>query len=364
MKKKKIAVLGAKGFPAWGGAARANEAIFTYLSGEYDITVYAISSHASLNEYQGLKQIIFKSYKSKKISTFLYYVKSMLHALFLGRYDLIHVNHLAAGFLIPFLRLRYPVILNVRGMNYKGDNKWNSLDTCFFKIFQWSGLAFSNVIITVEKGSIDKLKGKCNRKVIFIPNGVEFNENNELHSLEEEFDITFSAARIIYLKGLHLLLDALNSIRFKGKVQIIGDLDQVADYKRQIIKKSENLNCSFIGLVKSKEELFYRISKSKVFVFPSYSEGMSNMLLEAASLKVPIIASDIPQNIDIFNDDEVLFFKLPDVEDLSEKLAFSLMHEESMQEMAEKAFKHLQREYDWNLISEKYKEVYLAMLKK
>ena len=46
--KPKIAVIGAKGFPAWGGAARSNEEIFTRLKDKYDVTVYALSSHASV----------------------------------------------------------------------------------------------------------------------------------------------------------------------------------------------------------------------------------------------------------------------------------------------------------------------------
>ena len=122
--KPKIAVIGAKGFPAWGGAARTSDSVFTRLSDRYDVTVYAIDSHTKNETYQGIKQIIFKAYKNKKISVFLYYIKSLLHAFLTGKYDLIHVNHRAAGFIVPFLRVRFPVVLNVHGMPSGHNTKW------------------------------------------------------------------------------------------------------------------------------------------------------------------------------------------------------------------------------------------------
>ena len=125
-RKPKIAVIGAKGFPAWGGAARSNEAIFTRLKDNYDITVYAISSHTSETNYQGIKQIIFKAHKNKKISVLLYYIKALVHALLRGKFNVVHVNHVSAGFIIPLLRIKYITTLTVHGNPFtKNDNKWS-----------------------------------------------------------------------------------------------------------------------------------------------------------------------------------------------------------------------------------------------
>lgn len=367
--KTKIAIIGAKGFPAWGGAARTSEAVFTRLIDEYNVTVYAIDSHAKDENYFGIKQIIFKSYNKAKISVLLYYIKSLTHAVIKGRYDLIHVNHRTAGFVVPFLRLRYPVVLNIHGMPLQHgtaelNTKWTRYELKFFDFFQWVGFKFANRIITVEKSSVAIIKKANPFGVHFIPNGVDDNLKFIHTDLTKKYAIVFSAARIFYLKGLHLLLSALNDISFKGKVLIIGDLEQDKSYKKEILELSKSLNIEFAGLLKNKHELFQKIYQSKIFVFPSYSEGMSNMLLEVASLKVPVIASDIPQNTDVFFGDEMTFFKNGDYKDLSHKLEIAIANEGLMKEKAERAYKKISSEHNWDQIAMEYSKVYRMFLKK
>jgi len=58
----KIAVIGLKGLPAYGGAAAVGENLINNLRGKYDFTVYSISSHTNLKtgKYNGYNQIVFK----------------------------------------------------------------------------------------------------------------------------------------------------------------------------------------------------------------------------------------------------------------------------------------------------------------
>lgn len=361
--KPKIAVIGAKGFPAWGGAARSNEAIFTRLKNQYDVTVYAIDSHAKEQNYRGIRQIILRGHANKKLSTFFYYVKSLLHALLKGNYDLVHVNHRAAGFLVPFLKLRFPVLLNVHGMPYENDGKWKGHEKSLFKVSQWFGYRFADQIVTVQKGSVKLLEQYNPGKVVFIPNGVEDHLSYYNLASQKVYDISFSAARIIYLKGLHLLLIALNEIQFKGAINVIGDLDQVGEYKRELLQLSKSLNCNFFGLLQNKEELFNKIRQSKFFVFPSYSEGMSNMLLEVASIKVPIIASDIPQNTEVFSKKEMLFFKSGDAADLKDKIIWAFDNYDKMQLKAENAYRKVKNDYSWERIALMFDDVYKNVMR-
>ena len=54
------------------------------------------------------------------------------------------------------------------------------------------------------------------------------------------------------------------------------------------------------------------------------------MLLEAASTGTPIICSDIPENTQVFEEHEVLYFKDKDDNDLAKKLQWALKNEEEM----------------------------------
>ena len=90
----------------------------------------------------------------------------------------------------------------------------------------------------------------------------------------------------------------------------IGDLNHEKNYKKNLIDPlTPNLKIEFKKVIYDKNILFKEILSSKYFVFPSLIEAMSTMLLEVASLGVPIICSNIVQNRDVFSDDEVLFFK-------------------------------------------------------
>jgi glycosyltransferase involved in cell wall biosynthesis len=75
--------------------------------------------------------------------------------------------------------------------------------------------------------------------------------------------------------------------------------------------------CYFLGFVDNPWEI---ILESDVFIFPSRSEGFGIALVEAASLGIPIICSDIPTFREMFDDNEVTFFKLDDIDDLNNKI--------------------------------------------
>src|SRR3954468_11899167 len=114
-RKPQIAVIGLKGLPAFGGAATVGENLILQLAGDFDFTVYAISSHASVKKTDAYTQIIFRKSRIPALNTFSYFIKSMLHALFRGNYDLVHLHHYSSGFIAPFLRLRFRVLLTLHG---------------------------------------------------------------------------------------------------------------------------------------------------------------------------------------------------------------------------------------------------------
>jgi len=356
-RKIRVAVIGVKGLPGFGGSARANEKLLTRLAKEFDITVYALDSHAVADNYEGVNQLIFKSKKNKKVNTIFLYIKSLFHILFIEKFGLIHLNHGVSGFLIPFIRIKYKTITTIRGLNYKGDDKWNSIEYFFLKFFEIVAFKLSNVTATVQKSSVFKIKKYTNKPVLYIPNGVENNYLKYKEYVSEDV-ITFSAARIIHLKGLHDLLSALHILNYKGIINVIGDLNQVDDYKNKIEELSQGLNINFLGLLRSEEDLFKELRKSRVFVFPSYSEGMSNMLLEVASLKVPIIASDISPNRDVFGEDEVRYFKVGDVNELALGIREILSNDTLAEKYANSAYEKVTDDFGWDTIAKAYSNLY------
>ncbi|WP_298245928.1 glycosyltransferase family 4 protein [uncultured Christiangramia sp.] len=362
MSKKKIAYIGVKGLPGFGGAARSTESLIHELKDEFDISVYSVDSHTDVSgHYNGIKQITFKSFPVKKLNTLFYYLKSLNHCLFYENYDLVHVQHIYAGFIIPFLRLRYKVINTVRGIIPKDDNKWNYFDKLFFKLSEYSSLKSSNEIVSVCQPHIGYLKKIYDRPISYIPNGV-YLPKKILDKKKPENYMTFAAGRIISLKGLHILLDALHLMDYQGKLKVIGSLDHIESYKRTIIEKAKGLNVEFLGLIKDKNLLFDIVGNSKLFVFPSLNEGMSNMLLETAALKTPIIASDIIENKYVFNDEEVTFFQSNNHFDLEKQIKKCLENQDLIERKADLAFIKTSQVHNWKFIANEYENLYSKLL--
>jgi len=356
--KPKIAVIGLKGLPAFGGAATVGENIIEKHKDKYHFTIYAIDTHTTENEQN---QIIFKGSKIKSLNTFSYYIKSMLHCLFVEKYDLIHLHHAESGFITPFLRLKYKVIVTFHGIFYdKYDPKFGKFTNKFFKWSEKLNLKYANIKVSVSKNDADVYNSKANFKLDYIPNGINIANIQKIE--QDEPYMVFAASRIYEIKGLHILLKAIKKTKIAEKLIIIGDLFQVPEYKKQIEILTQGLNIEFLGLIKNKAELFKIINNSKLFIFPSLYEAMSMMLLEVVSLKTPVIASRIPANEAIFNNQEVLFFDVDNETDLAEKLLFALSNPSIMLENAEKAYHKLEKKYTWDVIAQKYENLFNSLI--
>ena len=67
------------------------------------------------------------------------------------------------------------------------------------------------------------------------------------------------------------------------------------------------------------DELQAVFSQARLFVMPSYHEGLPIALLEAMSFSLPAVVSDIPANLEVQLPAEA-YFKVGDVASLAEKL--------------------------------------------
>jgi glycosyltransferase involved in cell wall biosynthesis len=145
-------------------------------------------------------------------------------------------------------------------------------------------------------------------------------------------------------------------------IKIAGDINQIPSYKEKIETMLPGLNTEFLGLIKDKTILLQLVADAKFFVFPSLTEAMSMMLLEVVSMKTPVIASDIPSNRAVFAEDEILFFKSNDSDDLKQKLEFAINNPEIMFRNAHNAYKKLSENYTWDVISKQYSLLYQKLL--
>ena len=362
--KPKIAVIGLKGVPAFGGAAAVGENIIEQLKTEYSFTVYSTSSHTNCltGDLNGYKQIVLKKFPIIKLNTLYYYIVSSLHALVFCKYDLVHLHHRDAAFITLILKLKYKVILTTHN-SFCTSDKWKRF-SWFFQLNERKFVKYANVITCVSKEEQRLYKKLLGIETVYIPNGINIFENGDStrENIDNDIYLFFGAGRIMGTKGLEVLLKALHILDFKGDLKVAGDLDQVPGYRNEILNLSEGLNVKYLGLIKNKSNLLSIIANANLFIFPSSIEAMSMMLLEAASTKCPCIVSDIIQNKDVFNSNEVLFFETNNSEDLAKKIHFALNNIEIMKSKANSAYNKLVNTQQWKHIAMQYKAIYEQLL--
>lgn len=359
-RKPKIAVIGLKGLPAFGGAAVVGQHLLDHMKDEFDFTIYAVASHTNQKQYNDIQQLVLPNLGKGALNTLLYYIQCMLHVLFVGKYDLIHLHHSESGFIVPFLGLRYRVLTTFHGIYRELDPKFGKAANWLFKYGTEQNLKHANVVTSVSEPDAVYCRKNYQVAVDYIPNGIDILPVNKQPANGR---ITFAAGRIYEIKGLHFLLQAMREMDHPPGLTVIGDTEQVPAYRDKIMQMATGLDVEFVGLIKDREKLFQMISASNLFVFPSVTEAMSMMLLEVASLQTPIIASNIEANRAVFGDEQVLFFETENYQSLQEKLTWALANPTAMEHKADQAYQRLCTQYTWDSICTRYSKHYYTLIK-
>ena len=206
--------------------------------------------------------------------------------------------------------------------------KWSEKITCF--------LAHKIIVVspTLLKHAID-LKLFSNKKGILIENGscnginldtfsyndasqkAKENLQNKLQLPADAFVIGF-VGRLNKDKGMNLLFEAFNQLKLKYNnlfMLMVGPLEPENAFDQQYINQLTTDNHIFyLGKLKDVAPVYAMMD---VFVLPSFREGLPNVLMEAAAMEIPMIASNINGCIDIVqHETNGLLFKKGDVNDL------------------------------------------------
>ena len=368
----RIAYLGSKGLPSKSGTERVVEAIVSRLNGKHEITVYCDSRYTPEGtQVDGIRLVRMFTLKGKHIQATSLFFLSAFHAL-LSQYDVIHLHGTDACFILPILRLKYRVVTTAHGVPGRLTRlKWSKAARFFIKLMEYPFVYLSNHATSVSRMDADYLKARYKRDVIYIPNGVDDRVQFDLKQADDKLlqaglepgnYLMFAAGRIDPSKGCHLVLEALNRIGNPLKLAIVGDLNQAPAYSERLRKIADKNQVVFIPPISDRKALFGMVKQARLFIFPSTTEGMSMMLLEAASLQAPIICSDIPEN-KIVMQENVLYFRSGDVDDLAEKIQWALAHPDEMSSFAQKASLFVKDTLTWEKISKQYDEIYTDCMK-
>ena len=281
--------------------------------------------------------------------------------------DILHIHAVGPGLMVPFARLLgLRVVLTNHGPDYDR-SKWGRSARAMLRFGEYLGGKFANEVIVISTVIADIVKKRCKRNSHLIYNGVSLPEKSYHTTFLENIAIRpgnylLAVARFVPEKGLLDLLEAFKMLEGDYQLVIAGDADYETDYSqtlKELAGRDERVILTgYIG----GEDLNEIFSHAKLFVLPSYHEGLPIALLEAMSYDLPVLVSDIPANNEVVLSQE-RYFRCGDTWKLHKKIEqfinkglLKSERHEYRQQIAEK--------YNWLKIAEQTIAVYQKVLKK
>jgi len=369
-----VYILGQKGIPAHGGGVERHvEELATRLVKEgQEVFVYARKGYtqSDLATYKGVHILYTPTLYTKHLEAILHTFFSILDLVKRKNVDIIHIHAIGPSLLVPFARLMKPrakIISTIHCSDYH-HQKWGAFARFALRLGERIGATMSHLPITVSRGLKQHIKKEYNADGIYIPNGVPLPELNSNPALLKEWGLEsgqyiVAISRLIRHKGLHFLIDAYKQLDTDKKLVIVGGAEYTDDYVKELHEMAKGHNGIIFTGKQSGDVLKALFEHAYLFVQPSLSEGLSIALLEALSYKQAVLASDIPENMEVI--EKVGYpFKSGDVNDLKKKLAFLLTHPEIVKQYKEKGRDHVATNYNWEIIAKNTVEAYKHVRKK
>lgn len=198
------------------------------------------------------------------------------------------------------------------------------------------------------------ISGACPNKVL-PGSGVNLEQHNFEPYPEETDKLIFTTiGRIMRDKGTEELLCAAERIREKHPAvvfRLIGFFD--GDYEEKIRAAEEKGVIEYIG---QQRDIHPWICETHAVIHPSYHEGMSNVLLEAAATGRPVLASDIPGCRETFEEGvSGMGFRPQDSRDLVRAIeTFIHLPYEQKRSMGKAGREKMEREFGRDIVIDEY----------
>ncbi len=204
------------------------------------------------------------------------------------------------------------------------------------------------MISDFERRSFVKIvKPRKYENLITIKNGVEDDFDRYKNMKCRKNSICY-VGRIVEYKGVRELIESFNIVNEKfldAELHVYGNGEDFEKYK-ELANKNEKIH--FYGRT---EEPLKIMAENEIFVLPSYREGLSLSLLDAAMMGKKIIASDVDGNPEVVIDKKTgLLVPAKNVEKLAEAMIYMLENKKEAAEMAKNARKYYEENFDFEKI--------------
>lgn len=358
----RIVVTGTRGIPGiQGGVETHCEELFPRIvDNECEVIVIRRPKYISSGyETTNYKHVIIKDIKTlsgKHLEAFIHTLFAVFYAKKI-KADIIHIHAIGPALMVPIARiLGLKVVITHHGPDYDRQ-KWGRFSKMILKLGERVGILYANHVIAISQHIKDIILRKypSQKHITLIHNGVSLTPTAKSHNYLKELglerqDYILAVGRFVEEKGFHLLLDAYSKLEDKSvKLVIAGDADHEDVYSRMLKSKAHAVKAILTGFIQ-KDQLSQLYSSARLFVLPSFHEGLPISLLEAMNCGTEVLVSNIPANLEVALP-EKCYFTCGDTSSLLNQITIRLKEKKKWETYDMSA-------YNWDCIAKQTKEVY------
>ncbi len=373
-----------KPFWASGGVARVSYEISKHLVDRgHSVTVYTsnigIPDDIEINKpvvVDGIEVYYFKDlikFFRYKFKFGLPYYSCFVMKKQIKDFDIIHIHEhrSSLAMIVRYYAKKYgvPYILQSHGSVLPFYEKQGLKN--FFDYIIGSKILLDAVnLIALTQVEVEQYKkmGQNEKKIIRIPNGIDFSEYTHLpkkgqfrrkYCIQENEKIILFLGRINKIKGLDLLLRAFVSVMNQinnVKLVIVGPDDGfLSTIKKQVKEFEIQRNVLYTGPIYNRDKLEAYVD-ADVYVLPSFYETFPITIIEACACGTPIIVTDKCAIASWIN--KIGYVVKYDEKQLRNAILKMLRNEELRKRFGKESRKLIEENFNWNVIVKKIEDIY------
>lgn len=362
-------VLGLRGFPQVQGGVETHCEHLLPLLADLGCEVEAVVRKPYMPTERGgsWRGVVYRRLPaphSKGLEAIVHTFLGVLYAA-VRRPDVLHLQAIGPAVMTPLARLLgLRVVVTHHGPDYNRQ-KWGRFAKWVLEKGESWGMRFSHRRIVISQTIQKLVQEKYGVDSILIPNGVTLPELPSTQGTLQKFGLDAGkyillVSRLVPEKRHGDLIEAFKRASLPGwKLALVGASDHPDEYTKQILAAAHETAGVITTGFQTGLELRELYAHAGLFVLPSSHEGLPIALLEALSYGLPVLASNIPANLEV-GLDVSCYFKLGDVADLAAKLARAA--ETKLTDVQrEQTRVWVARRYNWQDIAQKTRGVYDAV---
>ena len=361
----RVMFLGLRGFPEVQGGVETHAEhlcpLLVELGCEVEVVVRSPYMPAEKGAgWRGVRFVRVWSPKSKGLEAIVHTFLGVLVAA-VRRPDVLHIQAIGPALMTPLARLLgLRVVVTHHGPDYDRQ-KWGRFAKWALRTGERFGMRWSSARIVISQVIRNLVREKHGVDSELIPNGVTLPALPGSTDALERFGL--APRRYVLLvsrlvpEERHLdLLEAFAQAGLAGwKLVFVGASDHPDEYQKKLIEAAGRAGTVMTGF-QSGLALRELYAHAGLFVLPSSHEGLPIALLEALSYGLPVLASDIPANLEV-GLPAAQYFPLGDVAALARGLR-ALAAEKLDADAVSARREWVAGRYDWRRIAEQTLAVY------